>query len=149
MSDSQEPSQPTQSATISTITTASSNEKTKNERTCFNALVIDSGAIIKTATHYSTGISKPLLNSARTFYTVEGVLKEIRDSKSRHVLATLPFDIQVREPRAFATQAVAKFARLTGDYQSLSSVDLKVLGLQYELGTLSDVFCFLIDFTDR
>jgi len=103
--------------------------KTKNnsESNNYRALVIDSGPIIKL-----TGVSS-LRDRADVFYTVPAVLHEIRDAKARQHLATLPFDIQTREPMGPSVAAVTEFARLTGDFQSLSRVDLLVLALVYEL----------------
>jgi hypothetical protein len=100
----------------------------------YRSLVVDSGAIIKTSTHYSTGFSNPLMKTSQTFYTVQGVLDEIKDSKSKHVLQTLPFELIVLEPSTESLRAVSAFARQTGDYPALSSIDVKVLALQYELG---------------
>jgi len=62
-----------------------------------------------------------------------GVIDEVKDAKSRNHLATLPFEMVVREPSAESCRAVAHFSRLTGDYRSLSIVDLKILALQYDL----------------
>lgn len=122
-------------ASNSNLTASAGGDKRKSYDAApvYNALVIDSGAIIK-CSHYATSIhSIPFLHSAKTFYTVEGVLREIRDSKSRNILEAIPLEIVVREPSTLATQVVARFARLTGDYPNLSSVDLQLLGLQYDL----------------
>lgn len=67
------------------------------------------------------------------FYTTPAVIAEIRDSKSRHILATLPFKIVVREPQKDSISTVARYAKKTGDYGFLSATDLGVLGLTYEL----------------
>jgi len=100
----------------------------------YRSLVVDSGAIIKTSSHFSTGFGNPLLKTAKSFYTCQSVLDEIKDSRSKSVLETLPFDMVVREPAPESLRAVTAFARQTGDYPSLSHVDIKVLALQYELG---------------
>jgi len=93
----------------------------------YRALVIDSGPIIKL-----TGVSA-LRDRADAFYTVPAVIHEIRDAKARQHLQSLPFDIQTREPMPQSVAVVTEFARLTGDFQSLSRVDLLVLALVYEL----------------
>mgnify|MGYP005844980825 CR=1 FL=1 len=93
----------------------------------YRTLVIDSGPIIKL-----TGVSS-LRQRADTFYTVPAVIAEIRDARARQHLQQLPFEIKTREPSPASIHAVTEFARLTGDYQSLSRVDLQVLGLLYEL----------------
>ena len=43
------------------------------------------------------------------------------------------YELTFREPSAAALAAVSAFAKLTGDYRSLSPVDLKVLALTYML----------------
>lgn len=89
-------------------------------------LVIDSGAIIR-------GQGFNYFNCAKRFWTVQEVLGEIRDSKARHLLSTLPFEIEIRSPSENAMRAVVEFARKTGDLGQLSMVDLKVLALTYDL----------------
>ena len=61
-------------------------------------------------------------------------MDEIRDSKARHHLETLPFELEVREPSKDGISHVIDFSKKTGDYASLSIVDLQVLGLLYDLG---------------
>jgi len=90
-------------------------------------VVVDSGPIIRlTAT-------SSLWKKAKQFCTVPAVLQEIRDEKARQHLESLPFELNTREPSPEGIQAVIDFSRQTGDYQSLSSVDLQVLGLLYDL----------------
>ena len=117
----------TATVTAAATTAASDNNNINNNDTKYRALVIDSGPIIKL-----TGVSS-LRDKAETFYTVPAVLGEIRDAKARQHLDTLPFVIETREPSSASVAAVTDFARLTGDYQSLSSVDIIVLALVYEL----------------
>jgi RNA-binding protein NOB1 len=95
--------------------------------TKYRALVIDSGAIIKLSGF------RTLHNSACTFYTIPDVLKEIRDSKARHHLVNLPFKLQIRKESCAGVAHIISFSKMTGDYASLSVVDLKVLGLLYDL----------------
>lgn len=97
---------------------------------CYNALVLDSGAIINQS-------SLQLIQKAKTLYTVEGVIQEVRDSKSKEYLNQLQLQKQIliREPSKQATNIVANFARITGDYSYLSRVDIQLIGLQYDLGT--------------
>lgn len=97
----------------------------------YNALVVDSGPIIRL-----TGLSS-LKDRALKYFTVPAVIKEIRDAKAREHLQQLPFDLIPREPSPEGVRAVTEFARKTGDYQSLSAVDIQVLGLLYDLGTLT------------
>ncbi|ORY00281.1 hypothetical protein K493DRAFT_256577 [Basidiobolus meristosporus CBS 931.73] len=87
-----------------------------------NYLIVDSGPILK---------GGKIGHLADHFYTIPEVFAEIRDRQSRQLLAQLPFDLKVRIPSDEALQAVAAFARKTGDYATLSAVDLKVLALAY------------------
>ena len=93
----------------------------------YKYLVVDSGPIIRL-----TGMST-LWKKAKSFYTVPAVLDEIKDAKARHHLENLPFDLLPKDPSPEAVKAIIDFARQTGDYQSLSSVDIQVLALAYDL----------------
>ena len=103
----------------------------KREESKYNALVVDSGAIIKHA-GYSA-----LHNAASNYYTVPGVITEIRDEKARRHLESLPFQLKIREPSKDGMYHVIEFSKKTGDYPSLSAVDLQVLGLLYDLGAIN------------
>uniref|UniRef100_A0A2C9WI77 Ribonuclease PIN domain-containing protein n=1 Tax=Manihot esculenta TaxID=3983 RepID=A0A2C9WI77_MANES len=87
--------------------------------------VIDANAVIE-------GGDK-LHNLADRFVTVPEVLAEIRDPISRHRLSFVPFSIDSMEPTPEALNKVVKFARATGDLQTLSDVDLKLIALTYTL----------------
>ncbi|GAX22314.1 RNA-binding protein NOB1 [Fistulifera solaris] len=99
----------------------------ESDEPVYRYLVVDSGPIIR-----RTALNS-LWRKAHQFYTVPAVLQEIRDAKAREHLDSLPFELQAREPSKEAVQTVIDFARQTGDYQSLSVVDLQVLGLLYDL----------------
>ena len=92
------------------------------------ALVVDSGAIIK-----HSGFST-LHNASKRYFTTQGVYDEIRDGKSREHLDNLPFDLEIRDPTSEGLTKVIEFSKKTGDYASLSIVDLQVLALLYDLG---------------
>ena len=102
-----------------------------NPREKYKSLVVDSGAIIKHSA-FST-----LHNAATDYFTVPAVLDEIRDKKARSHLDSLPFKLQIRQPTSDGIAKVTEFSRLTGDYQSLSRVDMQILGLLYDLGKYS------------
>jgi len=87
-------------------------------------VVLDSGAIIK------GGRIERLGNK---FWTIQEVLGEVRDSNARMVLDTLPFELEVISVDPEALAFVTKFSKLTGDFQRLSNVDLKVMALTYQL----------------
>merc|ERR1712142_1257996 len=65
--------------------------------------------------------------------TIREVVAEIRDSATKQRLAVLPYELNFREPSAQSITAVTEFAKKTGDYKSLSAVDLRVLALTYQL----------------
>jgi RNA-binding protein NOB1 len=104
-----------------------SEESKQDSNQVYHALVVDSGPIIRL-----TGLTA-LRDCASTYYTVPAVLQEIRDAKARQHLQQLPFELKTREASPEGIAAVVDFSRQTGDYQSLSSVDLQVLGLLYDL----------------
>lgn len=82
-------------------------------------------------------------------YTVESVVKEIRDLKTRESLNVTLYTLKFKEPsteairfgRGFASMAfsfplvvlVSNYAKKTGDYPFLSAVDLRLLALTYQL----------------
>lgn len=109
------------------IMATASTETSNDLATTYRALVIDSGPIIR-----MTGLTS-LRGKALAYYTIPAVLQEIRDAKARLHLQTLPFEIHTREPSSEGMQAVIEFSRKTGDFPSLSSVDLQVLALHYDL----------------
>ena len=104
----------------------SADEEVEDE--VYRCLVVDSGPIIRIDGHVVTTVEV-----CQSFYTVPAVLQEIRDAKARQHLESLPFTLQCRDASPEGIQAVIEFARQTGDYNSLSSVDLQVLGLLYDL----------------
>jgi RNA-binding protein NOB1 len=89
-------------------------------------LVIDAGAVIRGHGYDFHLIAKKLV-------TVSEVLAEIRDGKSRALLDSLPYEIEIRTPSDESMRAVATFARKTGDFAALSANDLKILALTYTI----------------
>lgn len=61
------------------------------------------------------------------------VIKEIKNKRQLKRLCVLPYDLVVDEPSPAAVAHVIEFAKKTGDYLSLSSADLKVIALTYQL----------------
>lgn len=107
----------------------SSSNSNHNDKT-YRALVVDSGPIIKETNVHAWR------ERATQFYTVPAVVAEIRDSKARHNLQQywIPLlGLETRVPSTEAMQRVTEFAQLTGDYPSLSAVDLQVLALTLDL----------------
>jgi RNA-binding protein NOB1 len=87
-------------------------------------LVVDSGGFITGA---------PLWELGQHVITLNEVINEIRDKATRLKLQTLPFDLEIRKPSTNALKAVTEFSKKTGDYASLSAVDLMVLAVTYDL----------------
>lgn len=89
--------------------------------------VVDANAIIQGG--------QSLAHCAGRFVSVSEVICEVRDPTSRHSLNFLPFSIETLEPSPDALKKVINFARATGDLQTLSDVDLKLIALTYTLET--------------
>nr|CAG4714120.1 unnamed protein product [Naegleria fowleri] len=83
-------------------------------------LVLDAGAFIN---------YMKIEKHGSKFFTTPQVLNEIKDSRSRHILLTLPFDIYVREPTDDDIKTVSRYAKKTGDYANLSATDIGVIAL--------------------
>ena len=99
------------------------NNNNNDELSRYEYLVVDSGPIIRR--------SGDGWRRARGLVTVPAVQQEIRDAAARQYWQDTP--IQVRSASREGIQAMTAFARLTGDYPSLSAVDLQVLGLLWDL----------------
>ncbi|KAJ4902558.1 Nin one binding (NOB1) Zn-ribbon like [Raphanus sativus] len=87
--------------------------------------VVDANAVIDG--------SHSLTSFADKFVTVPEVISEIRDPDSRRRLEFIPFTIETMEPSPESLTQVIKFAKATGDLQTLSDVDLKLIALTYTL----------------
>lgn len=61
------------------------------------------------------------------------VIKEIKNRRQLKRLCVLPYDLTVDEPSPESVHHVIAFAKKTGDYLSLSSADIKVIALTYQL----------------
>jgi len=87
-------------------------------------LIVDSGGFLKNC---------PIQDMCTKAYTVPGVVSEIRDKPTRNRLKILPYELIFRDPSTASLAAVSAAAKESGDYASLSPVDLQVLALTYEL----------------
>jgi len=87
-------------------------------------LVVDSGGFLKNA---------PLRELGTNLVTLNEVVGELRDKETRQRLEVMPFDLTYRQPSAEAVKKISDFARKTGDYASLSAVDIRVLAVTYDL----------------
>lgn len=70
---------------------------------------------------------------AENIYTVPDVMTEVRNKRQIRRLCVLPYDLQVREPTPESIQHCLDFSKKTGDYASLSGIDMKIIALTYEL----------------
>ncbi|XP_071172735.1 RNA-binding protein NOB1-like [Mytilus edulis] len=87
-------------------------------------VIADAGAFIRNA---------PLQSIGEHIYTIPEVVKEIRDKATLQRLQVLPYKLEYRTPSQESLQIVSNFSKKTGDYKSLSAVDIKVLALTYQL----------------
>ncbi|RIA82016.1 Nin one binding Zn-ribbon like-domain-containing protein [Glomus cerebriforme] len=106
----------------------STNTSVNNDRSIvkqkIKSLVVDSGPLIK-------GIN--VRSFAEKIYTIPEVINEIRDKHSRDFLNQISFDLQIKVPSDEALKEVVNFSKKTGDFTSLSAVDLRVIALTYML----------------
>ncbi|RDD47122.1 RNA-binding protein NOB1 [Trichoplax sp. H2] len=89
-------------------------------------IICDTGAFIK---------CDRLDKIGKEIYTLTDVIGEIRDKVTREKLNVLPYEIKFREPKAESVLAVSRYAKKTGDFSSLSAVDIRVMALTYQLYT--------------
>uniref|UniRef100_A0ABM0MDD9 RNA-binding protein NOB1-like n=1 Tax=Saccoglossus kowalevskii TaxID=10224 RepID=A0ABM0MDD9_SACKO len=87
-------------------------------------VVVDSAAFIKNA---------QLQDIAKHVYTIQDVVREIRDYETKKRLSIAPYEIIFREPPPDCVRFVTQFAKKTGDYPSLSAVDIRIMALTYQL----------------
>ncbi|XP_062217947.1 RNA-binding NOB1-like protein [Phragmites australis] len=87
--------------------------------------VVDANAAIAGGAALST--------TAGRLVTVPEALEEVRDAAARRRLALLPTPVETVEPAPEFVKKVTKFARETGDLQTLSDVDIKIIALAYML----------------
>lgn len=85
-------------------------------------LVIDAGPII----------SNTNLPKAGSYYTTPAVFAELKDESTRSRLATI-YDLQIRSPKKESLDFVRGFSKKTGDSEVLSSADIGIIALTYEL----------------
>ncbi|KAG5058559.1 hypothetical protein AAZX31_05G192500 [Glycine max] len=99
--------------------------ETSESPNAISVAVVDANAVIQSG--------EKLHGLADKFISIPEVMEEIRDPVSRHKLSFLPFTIQTMEPSPESINKVVKFARATGDLQTLSDVDIKLIALTYTL----------------
>jgi RNA-binding protein NOB1 len=88
------------------------------------AVVLDTGPLIK---------NSDLRKLGETFYTTPQVLSEVRDKFARSSLGLKIEEIKVSEAGEDEILSVVEFSKKTGDYSSLSPVDIQILALAVRL----------------
>ncbi|GAB1598340.1 RNA-binding protein NOB1-like [Argonauta hians] len=96
----------------------------QSKRNKVKFVVVDSGAFIKNA---------PIESIGETIYTIKDVVSEVLDKNTRDRLQVLPYEILFREPNNEAIHRVTEFSKKTGDFRSLSAVDIRLIALTYQL----------------
>jgi len=89
-------------------------------------LVVDTGGFIKN----DLG---GLHSMADHVVTLHEVVSELRDKDVRQRLRNTPLEMSYRTPTTEAIRKVSDFARKTGDFASLSAVDVSVIAVAYDL----------------
>ncbi|CAH8645303.1 unnamed protein product [Dicrocoelium dendriticum] len=83
--------------------------------------------------------SAPFLKRTRleTFgcriYTTPGVISELRDPHVRETLKSLPYKLHLESPSTEALKLVTAKSKETGDFSVLSTTDLNLIALTYDL----------------
>lgn len=89
-------------------------------------LVLDAGPIINLS-------REEIVSQGKRLFATPAVIREIRDENARRKLELLKQDITVQQPTKEAVTYVKKFTELTGDNIVLSSQDIEVIALAYDL----------------
>lgn len=94
-----------------------------------HTIVLDAGPILKNDPSIST-----LLAKCEELVTVPSLLSEIKDQNARSRVETTirPF-LTLRAPTASGIHVITNFARKTGDLAVLSTIDIQILALAYEV----------------
>ncbi len=102
---------------------------TESQSKLVHTIILDSSPLLLNAPSLST-----LLSQSEVLITTQSVISEIRDPDARSRIQTLylPF-LKIRSPKPECVKFVKEFARKTGDAAVLSSADIEVLALAYEL----------------
>jgi len=89
-------------------------------------LVIDTGGFIKND-------MGSLHSMADNLVTLQEVISELRDKDVRQRVRNSPVEMKYSSPSSEAIRRISEFARKTGDYASLSLVDISVIAVAYDL----------------
>lgn len=105
------------------------NDDNSNDRKPIHTLILDAGPLLKNTPPLST-----LLAQSVELLTTPSVISEIRDPDARNRIDTfyLPF-LKQRKPSSNSVNVVSEFARKTGDRPVLSTTDIELIALAYEV----------------
>ncbi|KAA8915831.1 hypothetical protein TRICI_002041 [Trichomonascus ciferrii] len=90
------------------------------------SLVLDAGPLL-------TQSYSDIQHLAENFYTTPSVHSEIRDERARQNLLLWGDRLVIRQPKPEYVKIVSEFAKKTGDYAALSSTDIQIIALCYEV----------------
>ncbi|XP_075635434.1 RNA-binding NOB1-like protein [Castanea sativa] len=122
------PSPETPSSTGGVFVVDNSNSNSNSTTKGIAVAVVDANALIEGGDKLTRSCA------ADKLVTVPEVMAEVRDPASRHRLSfLLPSSLHSMDPSPDSLNKVIKFARATGDLQTLSDVDLKLIALTYTL----------------
>lgn len=89
-------------------------------------LVLDAGPLINLS-------REEIIAQGSKLYATPAVIREIRDENARQKLELLKQELTVQQPSPEAVKFVTKFTELTGDSIVLSTQDIEVIALAYDL----------------
>ena len=121
-----EPSEPNVTVDTTDQTKTIARKEPNEEK--YNNIILDTSAIINSGGNITT-----YQNKCTALYTVPGVIKELRDSKSRESFEHSLSSLNIREPSSKSMNVIINFAKKSGDYHHLSLVDMQLIALTYEL----------------
>ncbi|ELP88878.1 RNA-binding protein nob1, putative [Entamoeba invadens IP1] len=85
-------------------------------------LIIDTNVLLRNQ-------ASQLFKKAKHIVTTESVIKEVRDTVSRHRIETLPFDLELDTPSKEDIEYTVEFSKKSGDFSRLSTQDMSVIAL--------------------
>ncbi|KAK9302857.1 hypothetical protein QLX08_005263 [Tetragonisca angustula] len=95
-----------------------------NETQKVQYLIVDTSAFIRNA---------PLQDIGVNIVTEQDVVNEVTSKRQLRRLVVLPYDLKIQNAYPENIKFVTEFAKKTGDYNSLSATDVKVIALTYQL----------------
>jgi len=88
------------------------------------SLVVDTSGFV---------LNKPLWEYGEELLSIQEVFDEIKDVELKNYVLAFPVKVNFTVPKPESINFVAEFSKKTGDFYALSSTDVKVIALTYEL----------------